>query len=82
MNPLIVTVINTQDLRDRDTEITKGADGSFYLHLVLSGGDSGSGTVIVAKCKNAERLGRWALDAGSRNVRHSYDLTSAAIMVP
>lgn len=80
--PEVVWINPSVSFKDGDTEITKGADGSYYLQAMVTGQDSGSGSMMVAKCKSADRLSRWALDGGAKNVRHSYDLTSRALTTP
>ena len=68
----MVRVLNGLDFREANLSITKGADG-YGLQIAVT---DGSGTVMIASCKNPDRLGRWALDGGAKAVRHDYDCTS------
>lgn len=80
--PKVIPINLSASFKDGDTEITKGADGFYYLQAMVTGPDSGSGSMMVAKCASADTLSRWALDGGAKNVRHSYDLTSRALTTP
>lgn len=71
-----ITVLNGLDFREKCMVITKAADGGFGLQVLVSGTE----TVMIALCPSADKLGRWALDGGAKEVRHDYDLTSKAAM--
>ena len=71
-----VEIFNGLDFREKDLVITQGVAG-FSLMLGVA---DGSGYVTIAACSSADKIGRWALDRGARQVRHSYDLTSKAGM--
>ncbi len=68
-----IETMNGLDFREHDMVITKGAGGAYCLQVMSK---DGSGFVLVAQCASPDKLGRWALNAGAKQVRHSYDCTT------